>query len=67
MNLTYAHAIIVVAVLVSATTLGLNHLITGESITNVYIACLGSISGHAVGFAAAKNHVGAAGGGDNGD
>lgn len=52
MNLTYAHAIVVVAVLVSVTILGAQHVVSGESITNVYIACLGSISGHAVGYAA---------------
>jgi hypothetical protein len=53
-NLTYAHALVVIVVLLSVTVLGVEHVIRGESITNVYIACLGSLSGHAVGYAAGK-------------
>ena len=54
MNLTQTHCTVVALLVICVTLLGVAHTLDSEDITNVYIACLGSLSGHAVGYAAAK-------------
>lgn len=58
MNLTHTHCIVVALVIICATLLGVSHTLQSGDITNIYIACLGSLSGHAIGYAAAKSNNG---------
>jgi hypothetical protein len=51
-NLTQAHVAVVALIVVCATLLGALHTIQGDAVTNIYIACLGSMGGHAIGYAA---------------
>lgn len=52
MNLTWAHIVVVVTVLICTVTMGADHVIRGEQVSNILIACIASLSGHAVGYAA---------------
>lgn len=54
MSITQAHIIVIGLIIISVTVLGLSHTIQSGDITNVYIGCLGSLSGHAIGMAAEK-------------
>lgn len=54
MSLTRGHVILIGLVVVCTTVMGATHAIASGDITNIYIACLGSLSGHAVGFAAGQ-------------
>lgn len=54
MNLTQAHIAVVAIVVVCTTILGYVHSLESGDITNVYIACLGSLTGHAIGYAAGQ-------------
>lgn len=56
-SLTIIHGAIVGLIVVCATVLGVSHAISGGDVTNIYVGCLGSLSGHAVGFAAGKESV----------
>lgn len=52
MNITQAHIIVIGLIIISTTILGVTHTIASGDVTNIYIGCLGSLSGHAVGMAA---------------
>ena len=56
MNITQAHIVVIALIVISTTILGVSHAIQSGDVTNVYIGCLGSLSGHAIGVAAQKEH-----------
>jgi hypothetical protein len=53
-NITQAHIVVIGLIVLSTTILGVTHAIATGDITNIYIGCLGSLSGHAIGMAAEK-------------
>jgi len=54
MSITAAHIVVIGLIVISTTILGVSHAIASGDLTNVYIGCLGSLSGHAIGVAAQK-------------
>lgn len=52
MKITTMHLVVVVVVIISATIIGAKHMLTSQDLTTVYIGCLSSLTGHAVGYAA---------------
>ena len=57
MNLTQAHVVAVCLIVICATLLGATHAMGSSDITNIYVAALGSLSGHAVGYAAGQKAI----------
>lgn len=58
MNLTVLHGAVVLAVILATTVLGLGHVLAGPDIQTIFVACIGSLAGHAVGYAAASRAQG---------
>jgi membrane protein DedA with SNARE-associated domain len=53
--LTVAHIACVALIVVCTTILGATGGISSSDATNIFVACLGSLSGHAVGYAAGRD------------
>lgn len=53
--LTLGHLLVVGLIVLCTTLMGIEHALTGSEVKDIIIACLGSLSGHAVGYAAGKS------------
>lgn len=57
MNLTQAHVAVVALTVICTTALGLAHVLEHSDLQTIYLACLSSLTGHAIGHAAGEAHA----------